>query len=139
MLYNRASADPDGKPWSERKKLRLVGRGGGQVDRLRRARLPGRQAPGLPAGADDAKGMDAIAGDDPFIMMADGRAGCTRPRGLLDGPLPTHYEPFESPVPNLLYPEVGAQPGRAALGPAATTRTTRPPTRATRSWPRRSA
>ena len=27
ILYNRASADPEGKPWSERKKLRLVGRG----------------------------------------------------------------------------------------------------------------
>ena len=28
ILYNRASADPDGAPWSERKKLRLVGRRG---------------------------------------------------------------------------------------------------------------
>ena len=27
ILYNRASADPDGRPWSERKALRLVGRG----------------------------------------------------------------------------------------------------------------
>ena len=39
ILYNRASADPDGKPWSERKALRLVGRRGGQVDRARRAGL----------------------------------------------------------------------------------------------------
>ena len=31
MLYNRASADPEGKPWSERKALRLVGRRAGEV------------------------------------------------------------------------------------------------------------
>jgi formate dehydrogenase major subunit len=27
------------------------------------------------------------------------------PAGLTDGPLPTHYEPQDSPVPNLLYPQ----------------------------------
>jgi hypothetical protein len=27
VMYNRASADPDGRPWSERKKTHLVGRG----------------------------------------------------------------------------------------------------------------
>ena len=51
VLYNRASADPEGRPWSERKKLRLVGRGAGQVDGLRRAGLPGRQGARLPARA----------------------------------------------------------------------------------------
>jgi formate dehydrogenase major subunit len=54
--------------------------------------------------------MDAIAGDEPFMMMGDGRAWLFTPSGLLDGPLPTHYEPIESPVPNLLYPDVGANP-----------------------------
>ena len=54
--------------------------------------------------------MDAIGGDDPFMMMADGRAWLYSPSGLLDGPLPTHYEPIESPVDNLLYPELGANP-----------------------------
>ena len=54
--------------------------------------------------------MDAISGDDPFIMMADGRAWLYSPSGLLDGPMPTHYEPLESPVDNLLYPKVGANP-----------------------------
>src|SRR3712207_5915303 len=58
----------------------------------------------------DAEGMDAISGDDPFIMMADGRAWLYSPSGLLDGPLPTHYEPFESPVDNALYPKMGANP-----------------------------
>jgi formate dehydrogenase major subunit len=59
---------------------------------------------------DDAKGMDAISGTDPFIMMVDGRGWLYSPTGLLDGPLPTHYEPIESPVQNALYPGVGANP-----------------------------
>jgi formate dehydrogenase major subunit len=54
--------------------------------------------------------MDAISGSDPFIMMADGRAWLYSPTGPLDGPLPTHYEPIESPVRNALYPEAGANP-----------------------------
>jgi formate dehydrogenase major subunit len=29
---------------------------------------------------------------------------------MLDGPLPTHYEPIESPVANLLYPGLGPNP-----------------------------
>jgi formate dehydrogenase major subunit len=44
------------------------------------------------------------------MMMADGRAWLYSPSGLLDGPMPTHYEPVESPVDNLLYPKVGASP-----------------------------
>jgi formate dehydrogenase major subunit len=54
--------------------------------------------------------MDAIGGSDPFMMMADGRAWLFSPSGLLDGPLPTHYEPIESPFSNPLYPNLGANP-----------------------------
>jgi formate dehydrogenase major subunit len=43
-------------------------------------------------------------------MMADGKGWLFTPAGLMDGPMPTHYEPYESPMPNLLYPEVGANP-----------------------------
>jgi formate dehydrogenase major subunit len=43
-------------------------------------------------------------------MMGDGRAWLYAPSGLLDGPLPTHYEPIESPVPNLLYPALSSSP-----------------------------
>jgi formate dehydrogenase major subunit len=39
VMYNRASADPDGKPWSEKKEVGLVGRCSEEVDRLRRSRL----------------------------------------------------------------------------------------------------
>ena len=50
-----------------------------------------------------ATGVAAIAGDDPFIMQADGKAWLFTPAGLVDGPMPAHYEPQESPLPNLFY------------------------------------
>ena len=81
ILYNRASADPDGTPWSERKTLRLVGRRAGEVDRGRRPRLlrPTRRPTIGPA--DDATGSEALAGNDPFIMQADGKAWLYVPAG----------------------------------------------------------
>src|SRR3989441_654459 len=36
-------------------------------------------------------------------MRADGRGWLFVPAGLVDGPLPTHYEPHESPIQNPLY------------------------------------
>jgi formate dehydrogenase major subunit len=60
--------------------------------------------------APDARAMDAIGGSDPFIMMADGQAWLYSPSGLLDGPLPTFYEPVESPVRNRLYPRLDGSP-----------------------------
>jgi formate dehydrogenase major subunit len=36
-------------------------------------------------------------------MQADGRSWLFVPQGLADGPMPTHYEPHESPFANLLY------------------------------------
>jgi formate dehydrogenase major subunit len=112
MLYNRASADPAGRPWSERKKYiwwdEEQGRWTGYdvpdfpVDKRPDYRPPQSDPP--------PEGMDAISGSEPFIMMGDGRGWLYAPSGLLDGPLPTHYEPIESPVPNLLYPAIGANP-----------------------------
>jgi len=109
VLYNRASADPQGRPWSERKKYVWWDE--------EEARWTGYDVPDFPVdkrpdyrATDEAEGMDAINGDDPFIMMADGRGWLYSPSGLLDGPLPTHYEPIESPVRNLLYPDLGADP-----------------------------
>ena len=54
--------------------------------------------------------MDAIAGDEPFIMKPDGLGWLFAPGAVKDGPLPAHYEPVESPVGNLLYPRVDQQP-----------------------------
>ncbi len=50
-----------------------------------------------------AAGMDALPGTAPFIMRPDGLGWLFVPAGLVDGPLPTHYEPVESPVNNSLY------------------------------------
>ena len=109
MMYNRASADPEGKPWSERKRYM-------QWDEAQR-RWTGPDVPDFEATkapdyrpSRDSHGMDAIAGDAPFIMKADGRGWLFAPVGAQDGPLPTHYEPMESPVPNLLYPNVRENP-----------------------------
>ena len=109
ILYNRASADPDGKPWSERKKYVWWDE---EEEKWTGYDVPDFPAPKRPdyKAPDDAVGMDAISGDDPFMMMADGRAWLYTPSGLLDGPMPTHYENFESPVDNLLYPKVPANP-----------------------------
>ena len=54
--------------------------------------------------------MDGIAGDKPFILHADGVAWLYVTSGLKDGPLPTHYEPLESPFGNALYPEHATNP-----------------------------
>jgi formate dehydrogenase major subunit len=109
ILYNRASADPDGKPWSERKRYIWWDEEKGEWTGYDVPDFPVDKGPDYEA-PEDAHGMDAISGDDPFIMMADGRAWIYSPSGLLDGPLPTHYEPLESPLPNPLYPKVGASP-----------------------------
>jgi formate dehydrogenase major subunit len=109
ILYSRASADPQGKPWSERKRYVWWDE--------QQGRWTGYDVPDFPVDkrpdyrpAADARAMDAIGGADPFIMMGDGRGWLYTPSGLLDGPLPTHYEPVESPVENLLYPTLGANP-----------------------------
>jgi len=109
ILYNRASADPRGRPWSERKRYVWWDEGEGRWSGYDVPDFPVDKRPDYEPG-EDAQGMDAISGSDPFIMMADGRAWLYSPSGLLDGPLPTHYEPIESPVDNLLYPAVRANP-----------------------------
>jgi formate dehydrogenase major subunit len=109
IMYNRASADPQGRPWSERKKYlwwdeqqkKWVGPDAPDFEPDK----PPDYRPGP-----DAKGMDAIAGDQPFIMKPDGVAWLFSPGKCKDGPLPTHYEPVESPVSDLLYPEHPVNP-----------------------------
>src|SRR5207248_5858151 len=44
--------------------------------------------------------------------QADGKGWLYAPSGLTDGPMPTHYEPHESPVTNRLYPRYPANPVR---------------------------
>jgi formate dehydrogenase major subunit len=100
VLYNRASADPAGRPWSERKKW--VWWDGKQWTGYDTPDFPPAKAPTTPA-KPGALGLDAHSGHQPFILKPDGVGWLFNPAGLLDGPLPSHYEPVESPVHNALY------------------------------------
>ena len=103
-LYNRASADLDGRPWSERKKMVWWDDAAGKWTGKDVPDFVATKRPDYrPDWATHPHGMDALGGDDPFIMEADGKCQLFVPSGLKDGPLPTHYEPVESPVRNALY------------------------------------
>jgi formate dehydrogenase major subunit len=105
ILYNRASADPEGRPWSERKAFIWwdpakgeAGEWTGQdVPDFEKTKAPSYRAP------EGSEGVEAIEGVDPFIMQGDGKGALYVPQGLIDGPMPTHYEPVESPFRNPLY------------------------------------
>lgn len=86
VLYNAASCDPTGKPWNP--KRRLMAWNG--------ERWGGSDVPDI---RPDANPTDADA-VRPFIMTAEGVARLFAPTGLVDGPLPEHYEPFETPLAN---------------------------------------
>jgi formate dehydrogenase major subunit len=114
ILYNRASARPDGKPWSERKALvwwdeQKKEWTGHDTPDFTKEKAPDYRPP------KDAKGDDAIAGDKPFIMHPDGTGWIWVSSGLKDGPLPAHYEPLESVITNPLYPEVNINPAANKL------------------------
>lgn len=102
MLYNRASADPDGVPWSQRKKYVWWDEEAGHWTGYDVPDFPATKAPHTPSDW-EAGGMAAHSGSDPFIMQPDGKGWLFVPQGLVDGPLPTHYAPVESPVENELY------------------------------------
>jgi formate dehydrogenase major subunit len=91
VLYNRASADGDGQPWDPtRPGIRWNGREWiGDVPDY------GRTTPPDQAGA--------------FIMTEEGVARLFTTY-LNDGPIPEHYEPVESPSPNILHDDVAVNP-----------------------------
>jgi formate dehydrogenase major subunit len=115
IIYNRASADPDGVPWSERKAYVWWD---AEQERWTGHDVPDFEVDKRPdyVPPPDAQGPDALGGHDPFVMQADGKAWLFAPAGVTDGPLPTHYEPQESPFPNALYSQ-DRNPARQLVGP----------------------
>jgi formate dehydrogenase major subunit len=117
LMYNRASADPQGNPWAKEARLaREFATAGGPAMRgyvywdREQKRWVGLDvpdfvlttAPETPA-KPNGVGLDYHDGASPFIMKGDGKGWLYVPNGLQDGPLPAHYEPYESPVKNLVY------------------------------------
>ena len=88
ILYNRASADAQGKPWDpSRKYLAWNGTWAGGVD--------------VPDIRPDAAPEQNVG---PFIMNPEGVARLYAV-AMNEGPFPEHYEPFETPVGvNLMCP-----------------------------------
>jgi formate dehydrogenase major subunit len=102
LLYNRASADPAGRPWSDRKKYVWWDEAKGEwtgydVPDFEKTKRPDYTPP------KGAQREAALAGWHPFIMQEDGLGWLFAPNGIVDGPLPTYFEPLESPVRNPLY------------------------------------
>ena len=94
ILYNRASCDLAGNPYNP--KHALVNWNG--------EKWVGVDVPDFPATNKPETGAM------PFIMNAEGVSRLFTRGMMRDGPFPEHYEPFESPVPNPLHPEVSASP-----------------------------
>jgi formate dehydrogenase major subunit len=91
VLYNRASADADGQPWDRaRSGIRWTG-----------SRWIGDVPDYGPTTPPDAAGA--------FIMTEEGVARLFT-TGLVDGPFSEHYEPAESPSPNILHEGVAVNP-----------------------------
>jgi formate dehydrogenase major subunit len=90
VLYNRASCDLDGKPFNPKRALiSWNGKSWGGAD-----------VPDFVATSNPADGMG------PFIMNPEGVARFFARAGMAEGPFPTHYEPFETPVGfNPVYPK----------------------------------
>jgi formate dehydrogenase major subunit len=103
IIYNRASARPDGKPWSERKKLVWWDEEKKQWTGLDHPDYEKEVSPDTPADVENGKGVKALGGARPFTLHPDGVGWLYVPSGLKDGPLPTHYEALESLIENPLY------------------------------------
>jgi formate dehydrogenase major subunit len=103
IIYNRASARPDGKPWSERKKLVWWDEQKKQWTGLDNADYEKEMPPDVPADIYNGQGTRALGGSRPFTLHPDGVGWLYVSSGLKDGPLPTHYEGLESVIANPLY------------------------------------
>jgi formate dehydrogenase major subunit len=103
IIYNRASARPDGTPWSERKKLVWWDEQKKEWTGLDNPDYKKDLPPTTPDDLDSGVGVVGLGGARPFTLHSDGVGWLYVPSGLKDGPLPTHYEPLESVAGNPLY------------------------------------
>ncbi len=93
ILYNRASADLDGNAWDpERKLIEWDGE-----------KWSGYDVPDIPPTANP---RDV----GPFIMNPEGQSRLFTRGMMRDGPFPAHYEPFETPVVNVVAPAIRGNP-----------------------------
>jgi len=94
ILYNRASADVAGNPWNPQK----------PIIEWDGSRWVGIDVP------DYGPTIKPSEGVGPFIMNDEGLGRLFAREQMVDGPFPEHYEPFESPVLNVLHPKVQTNP-----------------------------
>ena len=108
IIYNRASADRDGKPWDKERAL-IFWNG---------KKWTGYDVPDFKADEPPGSSMN------PYIMNQEGVSRLYALDKMAEGPFPSHYEPMESPIGvNLMYPKVLNNPAvrifdndRAELG-----------------------
>jgi formate dehydrogenase-N alpha subunit len=94
IIYNRASADPMGKPWDPKRML-IEWNGSKWV---------GNDIPDYNTAAPGS-------GVGPFIMQPEGLGRLFAIDKMAEGPFPEHYEPFETPLgTNPLHPNVISNP-----------------------------
>jgi formate dehydrogenase major subunit len=93
ILYNRCSADGQGRPWDPNR-IGIAWNGERWV-----GDVPDYTATSAPD-----------AGLAPFIMLPEGVGRLFVPGQFVDGPWSEHYEPAESPVANPLHPAHSSNP-----------------------------
>lgn len=117
IIYNRASARPDGQPWSERKKLVWWDENKKQWTGNDIPDYDKETPPYAPENIQNGKGVEALGGAKPFTLHPDGVGWLFVSSGLKDGPLPTHFEPLESVTDNGLYKQQSNPPADKKVRP----------------------
>jgi len=112
IIYNRASARPDGRPWSERKKLVWWDAAQKKWTGSDVPDFTENMDPATPSNLREGHGVQALGGARPFTLHQDGVGWLFVPSGLKDGPLPAHFEPLESIIHNPLYDQQTNPPAK---------------------------